>query len=446
VATDRMSDPTAVSSARAREELERLVRIPSVAFPGFPPEPVLEAAHATAEILQDAGTSGVRLLELPGGYPAVFGEIAAPPGAPTVLLYAHYDVQPAGPEELWSTPPFEPVMVDGRLHGRGAGDDKSGIVVHAAAIRAYGGRPPVGVKILIEGEEEATTEHLPTFIRDNRELLAADVVVVADSGNRRTGEPTLTTTIRGVVDCTVQVRALEVPVHSGSFGGAAPDALVALIRMLATLHDDRGNTTVKDLVAAPWTGTEMLESEFREEARVLDGVRLVGDGALADRIWTRPAVNVIGIDAPTVRGARNILVDVARAQVSLRVAPGDDPGRAIEAVARHLESAAPWGVRVSVERGEPGLGYAAPTDGPAYAAARRALEKAYGRPVVEMGSGGSVPLIPVIARTYPESEILLMGAMDHRCNAHAQDESVDLAEVARAARGEALLIRELAAG
>ncbi len=427
-----------------RADLERLVRIPSVGFAGFDPATVRESAEATADILRAAGLPGVRLIELAGGHPAVFGEWAAPPGTPTVLLYAHHDVQPAGPEELWNTPPFEPVVKDGRLFGRGSSDDKSGIVIHAGVLRAFEERPPVGVKVIVEGEEEATTEHLPDLVEGNRELLAADVIVVADSGNWRTGEPTLTTTIRGVVDCTVEVRTLELPVHSGAYGGAAPDALVALIRMLATLHDDRGNVAIEGLRSMPWAGVDYPEEAFRAEAGLLPGVELVGEGSLAERLWTRPAVSVIGIDAPTVHGSRNILVDAARARVSLRVPPNEDPERALELLARHLEAAAPWGAHVAVTGGDPGRGYEAPAEGPAYEAATRALEDAYGRPAVAMGGGGSVPLVPVLASTYPKAEILLMGAMDDRSNTHAQNESVDLAELERATLAEALLLSYLA--
>ncbi|HWO71229.1 MAG TPA: dipeptidase [Actinomycetota bacterium] len=442
--TEDLRAAVAAQRGRIRADLERLVRIPSVAFEGFDPGPVRESAEATAEILREAGVPEVRLIETPGGHPAVFGEVPAPAGAPTVLLYAHHDVQPAGPEELWSTPPFEPVERDGRLYGRGAADDKSGVAIHAAALRAFAGRPPVGVKVLVEGEEEATTDNLPRLIRENRDRFAADAVIVADSGNRRTGEPTLTTTLRGVVDCTVEVRTLERPVHSGAYGGGAPDALMALIKALATLQDERGSCAVPGLASMPWAGAEEPEDDFRREAGVLEGVELVGEGPLAERLWTRPAVNVIGIDAPPVHGARNILVDRARAVVSLRLAPTDDPERALDLLVDHLRRAVPWGARVTVIRGDPGKGFACRTDGPAYAVARRALAEAYGRPAVEVGSGGSIPLVPALAEALPGAEILLMGAMDDRSNAHAQDESVDLAEVERAALAEALLLRYLA--
>jgi acetylornithine deacetylase/succinyl-diaminopimelate desuccinylase-like protein len=423
-----------------REDLERLVRIPSVAFEGFDPGPVRGSAEATADILASAGFEGVRLIELPGDHPAVFGRVDGPEGSPTVLLYAHHDVQPSGPEGLWDTPPFEPTVRDGRLFGRGSADDKSGIAIHAAVLRAFEGRPPVTLKVIVEGEEEASTENLPRLVHGHLELLSADVIVVADSGNWRTGVPTLTTTLRGLVDCCVEVRTLELPVHSGAYGGPAPDALVALIRMLATLHDERGNVAIQSLATQPWAGVEYPEDGFRTEAGVLPGVELIGDGTLAERLWTKPSVSVIGIDAPTVHGSRNILVDRARARVSLRIPPVEDPEHAMSLLIQHLERVAPWGVRVTVTRGNPASGFAVPTGGPAHAAARRALAEAYGRDVVEVGSGGSIPLIPVLAEAFPNAELLLVGPMDERSNIHAQNESVDLAELERAALAEALLL------
>jgi acetylornithine deacetylase/succinyl-diaminopimelate desuccinylase-like protein len=360
-----------------------------------------------------------------------------------LLLYAHHDVQPSGPEDLWDTPPFEPVERGGRIFGRGAADDKSGVVLHAAALRAFDGAPPVQVKVVVEGEEEAISGYLPQLVAEHRELFAADVVVVADSGNWKTGEPTLTITLRGVVDCTVEVRTLEVPVHSGSYGGAAPDALVALIRVLSTLHDQRGNCAIAGLTTMSWDGLDYPEQDFRREAGLLAGVRLVGDGSVGERTWCRPSVSVIGIDGPPVHGARNILVDRARAKVSLRIPPNEDPERARGLLAAHLESAVPWGAQVTVTKGDAALGYATSTSGPAYSAARRAMEAAYGKPTVDMGAGGSIPLVPVLAGAFPEAEMLLMGAMDDRANAHAQNESVDLAEIERSALAEALLFREL---
>lgn len=441
---DELRAAIAEGMPRTQADLERLVRIPSIAFPDYDPAPVRASAEATAEILEAAGLGGVRLIELPDvDHPAVFGEVAGQAGAPTLLLYAHHDVQPEGPAEQWESPPFEPVVRDGRLFGRGSADDKCGIALHAAAIRAFGGRPPVNVKVIVEGEEESTAEHLPFLIEGHRELLAADAVVVADGGNYRRGLPTLAVTLRGVVDCRVTVRVLDLAVHSGSFGGPIPDALSALARLLATLHDDRGNVAIEGLLSGSWSGFDMPEDDLREEARSRPGVQLIGEGSISERLWTKPAVSVLGIDAPRVREASNQLVPVATAKVSLRLAPGDEPDRAMEALVAHLGSHAPWGVEASVERGTGGKGFEVKTGGPIHLAARRAMSQAWGREVVEVGSGGSVPLVDVVAGTFPEAEILILGASDELSQYHSVDESVDLGELERASLAVALLFAEL---
>ncbi|TAK57898.1 MAG: dipeptidase [Dehalococcoidia bacterium] len=426
-----------------RDDLARLVRIPSVAFRGFPPEPVHDAARAVVELLAGAGVADARQLEIPGGYPAVYGEIAAPPGRLTVLLYAHYDVQPAGKPEAWSSPPFEPEVRGGRMYGRGAADDKSGVVSHAAALRAFGGQPPVGVRIIIEGEEE-TDSHLEEYVRTHPELFGADAMIVADAGNLRPGVPTLTTALRGIVACTVEVRTLAGPVHSGQFGGPSPDALMALVRILATLQDDRGNAAIAGLASGTWTGgAELDEERFRQTVGLVDGADLVGDGSLADRLWARPSINVIGIDAPPVAGAANALVPGARARVSLRVVPGEEPQRALQLLQDHLRAVAPWHAQVRVFDAAVGEGYETETDGPVYAAAKRGLAEAFGTPAITGGAGGSIPLVNVLASVAPGAEIVMWGAADGESTIHAPDESVDLADLERMILAEALLFAEL---
>lgn len=443
--THALRTAVAEDQPRAVEELSRLVRIPSIAFPGYDDAPVRASAEATAEILEAAGYLGVRLVELPDvGHPAVYGEMQGPAGAPTILLYAHHDIQPEGPLDRWTSPPFEPVVREGRLFGRGTADDKCGIVLHAAALRAWAGKPPVSLKVLVEGEEEATGEHLPFLIGGHAELLAADVVGVADGGNWRIGVPTLEVSIRGVVDCRITVRVLDVAVHSGVFGGPAPDALSALVRILATLHDDDGEVAIAGLGRQPWDGLEITEDDFRAETPLRPGVRLIGSGPIADRLWTGPAVSVLGIDAPRVAEASNQLVPEATAKVSLRISPDEDPDKAMDALTGHLASQAPWGVEVDVVPGTSGHGMRVRTDGPGFAAMRRAMREAYGRDVVEIGSGGSVPLVPELAKALPDAEILFYGASDERSQYHSVDESVDLAELERACLAETLLLGELA--
>ncbi len=310
---------------RLTEELRKLVRLPSVSFPGFPAAPVEQTGAAVARLFTEAGLPHVRMLDVPRAPQAVFGERPAQPGAPTVLLYAHYDVQPAGPEDAWTSPPFEPTERGGRLYGRGAADDKSGIVMHAGALLALGDDCPVGVKVLIEGQEEADGGGIEEFVKAHAELLHADVVVVADLGNYALGVPTLTTSLRGMAACDVEVETLEGAVHSGMFGGPAPDALVALSRMIATLHDDKGDVAVEGLATIAYDGAAYDEAAYRADAGVLDGVGLIGSGTIADRLYGKPSINVIGIDAPRVDGAANALVPRARARVSVRLAPGQEP-------------------------------------------------------------------------------------------------------------------------
>ena len=444
---DELRAAAAAGMPRAVEDLSRLVRVPSIAFPGYDDAPVRASAAATAQILEAAGFGGVRLIELPDdvGHPAVFGEVAGPAGAPTVLLYAHHDVQPEGPLQEWTSPPFEPQVRDGRLFGRGSSDDKCGIVMHAEALRAWGDELPVSLKVIVEGEEEASTEHLPFLIDGHRDLLAADVVCVADGGNWRTGIPALETSIRGAVDCRVTVRVLDLAVHSGTNGGPIPDALSSLARILSSLHDEGGNVAIAGLLQSPWNGVQMTEEELREEAPLRPGVRLIGEGPIAERLWSKPAVSVLGIDAPRVREASNQLVPVASAKVSLRLAPDEEPAHALDLLVTHLIDHAPWGVEVEVDRGEAGRGMSIATDGPAFAAMQRAMAIAYGREAVLSGSGGSVPLVPMLARALPDAEILVYGASDEKSQYHSINESVHLGDLERSILAEAVLFAELAA-
>jgi acetylornithine deacetylase/succinyl-diaminopimelate desuccinylase-like protein len=445
---EKLRERIAAGMPRTVSELERLVRIPSMGYPDYDPANVRESAEVTRDVLAEAGAEDVRLLELDGGHPAVFGELSGPDGAPTVLLYAHHDVQPEGPLDEWDTPPFEPVVKDGRMYGRGAADDKSGIVVHAAAIRALlaDGDPPVTIKLVVEGEEECSTEHLPHLVQGNADLLKADVAVIADGGNYRTGVPTLNTSIRGVTDIVVQVRVLPRAQHSGSYGGPIPDAITALSRIIASLHDDEGNVAIEGLQRFEWTGVQIPEDEFREESGLLDQVELIGSGTISDRVMAGPAVAVLGFDAPAIAGSSNQIVPVARARVSLRVAPGDDPAAAREALVDHLRSHAPWGVEVTFEGTsgfEAGHGYLVDTATPTSRAAMDALARAYGREAIELGSGGSIPLVPMLTQTFPGIEILIWGAMDERSFIHSVNESVDLTEIERITLAEALFLRTL---
>lgn len=426
-----------------RVQLEALVRIPSVSALAFDQVHVDDSAQAVATLLRDAGMSDVEVLR-EGGAPAVVGHLPGPPGAPTVLLYAHHDVQPPGEDADWTSAPFEPVEREGRLYGRGAADDKAGVLAHLAAIRAHDGRPPVGVTVFVEGEEESGSPSLGQILHRHRDRLSADVLVLADSANWKIGVPALTTSLRGLVEAFVEVRTLEHAVHSGMYGGAVMDALTALTRLLGCLHDDAGVASVPGLHATEAADLDLTEAELRADASVLDGVRLVGAGRLTSRLWTRPALTVVGIDAPSTERASNTLQPRARAKLSMRVAPGQDPMQAYEALAAHLRANAPWGVQVEVTLKETGAGFAADADGPAYDAARASFADAWGVAPVDMGVGGSIPFIAEFAEIFPDAAILVTGVEDPDTRAHGADESLHLGEFERVCLAEAILLERLA--
>jgi len=432
----------------ARADLERLVRIPSVsADPDAAPQ-LWASAFEVAGLLRGAGLPEVDVVTAGDSRPAVLGSRLGPPGAPHVLLYAHHDVQPPGEVADWDSDPFEPAERDGRLYGRGTADDKAGVAVHLAALRAHLGASteglPVGVTVLVEGEEEIGSPAVRDFLAAYADRLRADVVVFADAGNWSLDVPALTTTLRGGTGLVVEVRTLDHGLHSGMFGGPVPDALTALCRLLATLHDENGDVAVAGLVRGTSDSPEVAEEQFRAEAGLLDGVRLTGTGRLADRLSAGPAVTVIGIDAPPVATASNTLVPVARAKVSLRVAPGDDAAAARDALAAHLRAHAPWGARVTVQAGRAAAPFTARTGGRAYRCARSALEAAWGTPAVLAGAGGSIPFVTAYAGLFPDAEILITGVEDPATRAHGSNESLHLATFERACLAEALLLRNLA--
>jgi acetylornithine deacetylase/succinyl-diaminopimelate desuccinylase-like protein len=428
-----------------RQDLERLVRIPSIWADPAHADDTQRSAEAVAGLARAAGAADVTIIAAEGGAPAVVAHWPAPAGKPTILLYAHHDVQPTGGDENWTTPPFEPSERDGRLYGRGAADDKAGVMTHLAVLRAYDGHPPIGVTLFIEGEEESGSPTLPALLREHHELLTCDVIVIADSANPAVDVPALTTSLRGLVDVVVEVAMLERPAHSGVFGGPVGDALTALCRTLATLHDENGEVAVAGLVHGTSEAPDLDEATFRSDASLLDGVELLGSGPIVERTWQKPAVAVLGIDAPRVAEASNVLLPHARAMVSLRLAPGDSAPKAQDALADHLRAHVPWGARVTVK---PGPGTAEPfsldATGNAYDAARRAFSTAYGNDAVETGMGGSIPFIAAFARTFPGAAVLVTGVGDPASRWHGIDESLDLGMFRRGVLAEALLLAELA--
>jgi acetylornithine deacetylase/succinyl-diaminopimelate desuccinylase-like protein len=445
---------------RTLDELCEFARIPSVSAAGFDPGEVERSAEHVVGILERAGLDGVEILRLPGAHPAVVAERrAASPEAPIVLVYAHHDVQPPGRIEHWRTPPFEPTRgADGRLYGRGVVDDKAGLLVHVAALRAWleaEGALPVHLKVVVEGEEEIGSGHLADFLRAHRERLAADILVLSDTANLATGLPSLTTSLRGLVGVDVRVCAIDHPLHSGMWGGPIPDAATALVRLLARLVDDRGRIAIPDFTRdAPEPGPAERarlaalpfdEEAFRADAGFAGPLAGEPERSVYERLWSRPALSVIGLEAMPLARAVNQLLAEARARVSVRIVPGQDAARARERLVAFLRRDPPLGVRVEVEPDVAVPGWRTDPVGPAFDAARRALRAGFGREPVCIGCGGTIPFVGPFAEVLGGVPALLLGLEDPPCNAHGENESLDLGDFRKAARSAAHLLAELGA-
>ncbi|MET8876859.1 dipeptidase [Nocardia sp. NPDC004604] len=428
--------------AQAKIDLTQLVSFKSVADSRqFPAEECDRTAQWVADVFAAAGLTKVGLHETPDGSKAVIASRPAPEGAPTVLLYCHYDVQPPLDDGAWRTPPWELTEKDGRWYGRGSADCKGNIVMHLTALRALGADLPLGVTLVAEGSEEQGTGGLERFVEANPELLRADAILVCDSGNFAVGVPTFTETLRGSVNVIVTVETLAGPMHSGMFGGPAPDALAALVHLLASLHDEHGNTTVAGLPNDQrWPGVQYPENQFRTDAGVLGGVELTGDGTVADMLWARPALTVLGIDAPNVVGSSAAVQPAARARLNLRIPPGTDPNQALKLLTAHLHAHTPWRAQLTVETESIGAPFRSASGGPARTAMDAALSASYGRATTTQGQGGSIPLCNVFADTYPNAEIMLLGVEEPKCLIHAPNESVDPTEIEHIALAEALFL------
>lgn len=428
---------------QVRADLESLVAIPSVNFPGYDQDQVVRCAHACAELLRQAGAEP-QLIPSSSGVPTVRADVPGPQGSPLVLLYAHYDVQPAGDDSKWATDPFNSQERDGRLFGRGAADDKSGVITHIAVLRAFDGNPPVSLRILFEGEEEngGDFEEWPQKQPDT--FADVDVAVIGDMGNVEIGQPTFTTQLRGIIEGVVTVDTLAEPRHSGQFGGPAPDALMVLIKLLGTLMDDQGNCAIEGIEGAEWQGANFPEDAYRELTGVLPGVPLIGSGSIASRLYSRPSVTVVGLDAPAVATAPNAIIPSARAKISVRIPAAQDADQATELLRRHVQEHAPFGVAVSFEPGPPANGSAVPVGGRGYDAFSAAMEFAYGTPSTQQGMGGAVPFVANLLEAFPDLEVLGVGAQDPLARIHAPNESIHLKELRDSIVAEAVFLAEYA--
>jgi len=428
---------------RVRADLADLVAIESVSADPSRLDQVHRSAEAVAALLTDTGCPDVRVVSA-GGMPAVIGRYPAPAGRPTVCLYAHHDVQPEGDPATWATAPFAATEQGERLYGRGTADDKGGFAVHLAALRAFDGRPPVGVTVFVEGEEEIGSPSLERLLASEHDALAADVFVIADSGNWDVGTPAFTASLRGLADCVVTVSTLDHAVHSGSFGGPVPDALTALCRLLATLHDEAGDVAVAGLAVTEPPALDYPEERLRAEAGLLEGVDWIGTGSLVERLWCKPAIAVIALSTTTVDRASNTLIPSASAKISLRVAPGDDADAALGHLTQHLQERAPWGAHVRVEPGDTGQPSAIPFEGPYADAAQAAFREAWSTDAVLIGQGGSIPMVAAFQEAFPGSTVLVTAVADPDSRPHGANESLHLGDLERACVAEALMLERFA--
>jgi len=449
-----VTEAVAIGIPSALSDLGDLVRIPGIAWPSFDQTQLERSAERVAALATDTGVfDEVRVLRaaIPGteeyGQPAVLATRAAKGGKPTILLYAHHDVQPPGADELWDTPPFEPTVRDGRLYGRGAADDKAGIMAHIASLRAVsevlGDDLELGVSMFIEGEEEYGSASFAQFLSDNAEALRADAIVVADSGNWDSTTPGLTVSLRGNARFVLKVRTLDHASHSGMFGGAVPDAMMATVRLLSTLWDEDGAVAVEGMSETDTPTPEYSEETLRDEAGLLPGTSPIGRGSILSRIWNKPAVTVIGIDATSVASASNTLLPEVTVVISARVAPGQTGEDAYRALEAHLRSHAPFGAELTFSDVDLGDGFLVDTSGWAVSLARRAMADGYGVDPVDLGVGGSIPFIADLVRVFPQAQILVTGVEDPHARAHSPNESLHLDTFRHAVATEALLLTRM---
>jgi acetylornithine deacetylase/succinyl-diaminopimelate desuccinylase-like protein len=448
-------------------DLSALVRLPSVSWSAFDPSNVRASAEAVADLARSTGVFGaddVRIVrsavsgstadvaeadaETELGQPAVLAVRPARNGKPTVMLYAHHDVQPQGDEGLWETPPFEPTLRGDRLYGRGASDDKAGVMTHIASLRAvhaqFGDDLDLGIVLFVEGEEEFGSRSFRTFLREQKEHLAADVIVVADSDNWSTEVPSITVSLRGNVTFKLTLTTLEHASHSGMFGGAAPDAMIPMVRLLASLHDADGSVAVEGLSSYEADVPERTEDELAVDAALVPGVRPIGTGAVLSRMWFQPSITVTGMDVPSVANASNTLLPTVSARVSVRVAPGQDARQASAAVERHLREHVPFGARMEITEPDSGDGFLVDTAGWAVQEARTAMREGWGAEAVEQGIGGSIPFVSDLAAEFPDAQILVTGVEDPDTRAHSPNESQHLGVLHRAIASETILLARLA--
>jgi acetylornithine deacetylase/succinyl-diaminopimelate desuccinylase-like protein len=434
----------------ALEVLSRLVSIPGIAWDAFDASELDTSAESVAELLRDTEAfESVEILRSatpagPLGAPAVVATRAARNSRPTILLYAHHDVQPPGSVELWETKPFKTQIRDGRMYGRGAADDKAGVVAHIYAIKALreltNNDFDLGLVVFIEGEEEAGSPSFANFLLDHKAKLQSDVVIVADSGNWTTEIPAITTTLRGLVSLEFEVRTLDHAVHSGMYGGAVPDAMLALTKILGSMWDESGSVSINGLKSSNSVDLAYSEDDLRADSGLLPSTKALGEGSILGRIWTKPALTLIGLDYPSVALSSNTLLPSVRAKLSLRLAPGEDPNEALEALKKHIVGHNSLGAQIEFGAVELGKPFSLGESGWAKELAAGALKAAYGVESVDIGIGGSIPFIADLEAVFPRVQVLVTGVEDPDSRAHSPNESLHIETLEKAIVAQTLIL------
>ena len=420
----------------ALETLKGLVRIPGIAWDAFDASELDKSAEAVKQLFLSTGVfEEVEILsatygDSKMGAPAIVATRKAKNSRPTILLYAHHDVQPPGEDSLWESTPFEPEIRNGRMYGRGAADDKAGIIAHYSSIKLLaeiaGADFDLGLAVFIEGEEEAGSPSFTSFLETYKHKLEGDIIIVADSGNWSTTVPAITTTLRGLVSLEFEVRTLDHAVHSGMYGGAVPDAMLAMVKILGSMWDEKGSVSISGLFSAENSHLEFTEAQLRADSGLLPSTLPIGTGPILPRLWTKPSLTLIGLDYPSVALSSNTLVPSLRAKLSLRIAPGDAPERALEALKAHILAHNPLGAEIKFGAVELGKPFSLGESGWGKSLAEQALGLAYGESSVDIGIGGSIPFIAELERVFPEAQVLVTGVEDPDSRAHSPNESLHL--------------------
>lgn len=440
------------------DQLKDIAKIPSCSWEGFDPKFVVQSAEKTAELLKNAGLEHVELIKIGDAHPYVYADwLHAGVDKPTVLLYAHHDVQPPMRDELWKTPVYEPTQVGDRLFGRGVADDKAGILIHVASIDCLlktTGKLPVNVKVIIEGEEEIGSSHLMDFLDQYKHKMAADVMILTDLSNYDTGIPSLTTSLRGLVTLEVELKVMDHPLHSGMYGGPIPDPVVALSKIISGLVDDNGKVAipelhervkpVSDVERKMYQSLKMSRKLFREQASLLDSTEIFGDNEeILIKMWREPSLVINSIESGSRKSAGNVIMDSVWTKIGLRIVPNIDREFAVEALKKKILSLAKWNVQISFKEDIRGSYWTTDIDHPYFEVARKALSKGYNAETVYMGSGGSIPFAAPFSEALGGIPALMVGVEDPYTNAHSENESLHLGDFKKAIKGQIFLFEDL---